>query len=93
MLYQLSYAPGKLEGPSWCPDPFHGQNGEGPVDGPGNRIRTCDIQLPKLERYQTALYPDDDDGGGEGDRTLDLLRAKQMLSQLSYAPIVIFTVV
>ncbi len=29
-------------------------------------------------------------GGGEGNRTPDPLRAKQMLSQLSYAPDLIF---
>ena len=26
-------------------------------DGPGNRIRTCDHQLPKLALYQTELRP------------------------------------
>ena len=30
--------------------------------------------------------PKDMSGGGEGNRTHDPLRAKQMLSQLSYAP-------
>ena len=27
-------------------------------DGRGDRIRTCDILLPKQARYQTALLPD-----------------------------------
>jgi hypothetical protein len=25
--------------------------------GRGSRIRTCDLEYPKLPRYQTALYP------------------------------------
>jgi hypothetical protein len=25
--------------------------------GRGSRIRTCDLQYPKLPRYQAALYP------------------------------------
>jgi hypothetical protein len=33
--------------------------------GRDNRIRTCDIRLPKPARYQTALYPG---------KTADLLR-------------------
>ena len=35
--------------------------------------------LPNLSFFRPV-------GGGEGTRTHDLLRAKQMLSQLSYAP-------
>ena len=32
---------------------------EGPAEsGRGDRIRTCDILLPKQARYQTALRPD-----------------------------------
>ncbi len=27
-------------------------------DGRGDRIRTCDILLPKQARYQAALHPD-----------------------------------
>jgi hypothetical protein len=28
-----------------------------PLAGRGSRIRTCDLQYPKLPRYQAALYP------------------------------------
>jgi hypothetical protein len=48
--------------------------------------------------YQTAVYPEQDvgstedreadvrNGGADGDRTRDLLSARQALSQLSYSP-------
>ena len=36
--------------------PILGRPGE--LDGRGDRIRTCDILLPKQARYQTALLPD-----------------------------------
>jgi hypothetical protein len=38
--------------------------------------------LPNLSAFSFHLLP----GGGERDRTDDLLRAKQVLSQLSYTP-------
>ena len=33
------------------------RNGEAKAGGRGSRIRTCDLQYPKLPRYQAALYP------------------------------------
>ena len=38
--------------------------------------------MPNLSAFSFHLLP----GGGERDRTDDLLRAKQVLSQLSYTP-------
>ena len=32
--------------------------------GRGSRIRTGDLQYPKLPRYQAALYPDDEPAAG-----------------------------
>ena len=38
------------------------------------------------ERYSRTAYADSENGGGERDRTDDPLRARQVLSQLSYTP-------
>ena len=40
--------------------------------------------------YQGYLFTKEDNGGAKQDRTADLLRARQALSQLSYSPIVIY---
>ena len=52
--------------------------------GCGGRIRTADLQVMSLMSYyfSTPRYL----GGGDRDRTCDLLLAKQPLSQLSYTP-------
>ncbi len=54
-------------------------------DGPGDWIRTSGRRLPKPVPYQAGLRPDED-GGDDGARTHDVLLARQVLSQLSYAP-------
>ena len=54
----------------------------------GDRIRTCDIQLPKLALYQAELRPVEELGyknGGSGrDRTADTRIFNPLLYQLSY---------
>ena len=41
------------------------------------------------ELFKQSCYRPGGDGGAKEDRTPDLLRAKQALSQLSYGPIVL----
>jgi hypothetical protein len=49
-----------------------------------NRKGTATFQVSPLNLY--LIIPLILNGGGERDRTDDLLRAKQVLSQLSYTP-------
>ena len=44
------------------------------------------IRTPKPGGYAVLLQKEAGTGGGNRDRTCDLLNANQMLSQLSYAP-------
>ena len=54
----------------------------------GDRIRTCDIQLPKLALYQAELRPVRKkrikNGGSGRDRTADTRIFSPLLYQLSY---------
>ena len=58
----------------------------------GDRIRTCDIQLPKLALYQAELRPGGKicqnlgkkNGGSGRDRTADTRIFNPLLYQLSY---------
>ena len=60
----------------------------------GDRIRTCDIQLPKLALYQAELRPDGGEqnfvqpghkkNGSGRDRTADTRIFNPLLYQLSY---------
>jgi hypothetical protein len=64
-------------------------------NAPG-RNRTCDLALRRHSLYPLSYRGQDTeagvdtpascDGGGEGDRTLDLRIANATLSQLSYSP-------
>ena len=45
-----------------------------------------DPLLPKQMRYRAALHTETKHGGGDRNRTRDILLAKQALSQLSYTP-------
>ena len=56
-------------------------------DGAGNEIRTRDIRLGKATLYHWAIPAGD--GGNNRARTYDPLLVRQMLSQLSYAPITV----
>ena len=49
------------------------------------RLKSPEASKPQLARFQTLFRPSRI-GGGERDRTDDLLLAKQALSQLSYTP-------
>ena len=63
----------------------------------GDRIRTCDIQLPKLALYQAELRPDGGEqifvqpghkkNGSGRDRTADTRIFNPLLYQLSYRAI------
>ena len=61
----------------------------------GDRIRTCDIQLPKLALYQAELRPGckicqnsgKKNGGSGRDRTADTRIFNPLLYQLSYRAI------
>ena len=63
----------------------------------GDRIRTCDIQLPKLALYQAELRPDGEEqifvppghkkNGSGRDRTADTRIFNPLLYQLSYRAI------
>ena len=64
----------------------------------GDRIRTCDIQLPKLALYQAELRPVDEEqkksgkqgkknNGSGRDRTADTRIFNPLLYQLSYRAI------
>ena len=59
----------------------------------GDRIRTCDIQLPKLALYQAELRPEKcrffgkKNGGSGRDRTADTRIFNPLLYQLSYRAI------
>jgi hypothetical protein len=63
------------------------RNGQTSNGAPG-RNRTCDLALRRHSLYPLSYrgVPQLDDGGGEGDRTLDLRIANATLSQLSYSP-------
>ena len=65
------------------------------MSAPG-RNRTCDLALRRHSLYPLSYRGQElkaggfasglDNGGGEGDRTLDLRIANATLSQLSYSP-------
>ena len=51
-----------------------------------SRRPLAEIQFVESPHRQEAFHPKPKGGGGDRNRTGDLLLAKQMLSQLSYAP-------
>jgi hypothetical protein len=55
------------------------------ANGAPGRDRTADLALRRHSLYPLS-YRGVKDGGGEGDRTLDLRIANATLSQLSYSP-------
>ena len=70
------------------------QGRQGRIQSRGDRIRTCDIQLPKLALYQAELRPvvtrrkneisGHKNGGSGRDRTADTRIFNPLLYQLSY---------